>query len=68
MAVAFSEGVEQHIEDSVIVCVTGVDKTVADRLNFRNQIGLDVALKGLREAWHEKHMTSGGIWIYAKVC
>lgn len=65
MAVAYSEGVEEHIEDSVTVCVTGDAKTVADCLNYRNQIGLDVALEGLREAWHEKHMTSDGIWIYA---
>jgi hypothetical protein len=57
MAVAFTEGVEEHIED----IVTGVAKTVADCLNYRNQIGLDVALEGLREAWHEKHMTSDGI-------
>jgi len=64
MAVAFTEGVEEHIED----IVTGVAKTVADCLNYRNQIGLEVALEGLREAWHEKHMTSDGIWSYAKVC
>ena len=30
--------------------------------------GLDVALEALREAWHEKRMTSDDIWRYAKIC
>jgi predicted transcriptional regulator of viral defense system len=65
---AFTEGVEEHVVDGVTVRVTGVAKTVADCFKYRNKIGLDVALEGLREAWHEKRMTSDEIWRYAKVC
>lgn len=65
---ALTEGVEEHIVDGVAVRVTGVAKTVADCFKYRNKIGLDVALEALREAWHEKRMTSDDIWRYAKVC
>ncbi len=41
--------------------MTGVAKTVADCLKYRNKIGLDVALEALREAWGKKRMTSDGL-------
>lgn len=65
---ALTEGVEEHVVDGVTVRVTSVAKTVADCFKYRNKIGLDVALEALREAWHEKRMTSDDIWHYAKVC
>jgi len=65
---ALTEGVEEHVVDGVTVRVTSVAKTVADCFKYRNKIGLDVALEALREAWHEKRMTSDDIWRYAKVC
>ena len=65
---ALTEGVEEHVVDGVTVRVTGVAKTVADCFKYRNKIGLDVAMEALREAWHEKRMTSDDIWRYAKVC
>lgn len=65
---AFTEGIEEHVVDGVTVRITGVAKTVADCFKYRNKIGLDVALEALREAWHEKRMTSDDIWCYAKVC
>lgn len=65
---AFTEGVEEHVVDDVTVRMTSVAKTVADCFKYRNKIGLDVALEALREAWHEKRMTSDDIWHYAKVC
>lgn len=65
---AFTEGVEEHVVDSVMIRITGVAKTVADCFKYRNKIGLDVALEALREAWHEKRMSSDDIWRYAKVC
>ncbi len=66
--IALTEGVEEHAVDGVTVRVTGVAKTVADCFKYRNKIGLDVALEALREAWHEKRMTSDDIWRFAKVC
>ena len=65
---ALTEGVEEHAVDRVTVRVTSVAKTVADCFKYRNKIGLDVALEALREAWHEKRVTSDDIWRYAKVC
>ena len=65
---ALTEGVEEHVVDGVTVRVTGVAKTVADCFKYRNKIGLDVAMEALREAWHEKRMTSDDILHYAKVC
>jgi predicted transcriptional regulator of viral defense system len=65
---ALTEGVEEHVVDGVNVRVTGVAKTVADCFKYRNKIGLDVAMEALREAWHEKRMSSDDIWRYAKVC
>ncbi len=65
---ALTEGVEEHDVDRVTVRVTCVAKTVADCFKYRSKIGLDVALEALREAWHEKRVTSDDIWRYAKVC
>ena len=65
---ALTEGVEEHVVDGVTIRITGVAKTVADCFKYRNKIGLDVALEALREAWHEKRMTSDDIWHHAKIC
>lgn len=65
---ALTEGVEEHQVEGVTVQVTSVAKTVVDCFKFRNQIGLDVALEALREAWHAKRVTMDELWHYAKVC
>ena len=65
---ALTEGVEEQVVDGVTIRITGVAKTVADCFKYRNKIGLDVALEALREAWHEKRMTSDDLWRYAKIC
>jgi len=65
---AFTEGVEEHLVDAVMIRVTSVAKTVADCFKYRNKIGLDVALEALREAWQAKRMSSEEIWRFAKVC
>ena len=65
---ALTEGVEEQVVDGVTIRITSVAKTVADCFKYRNKIGLDVALEALREAWHEKRMTSDDIWRYAKIC
>lgn len=65
---ALTEGVEEHQVEGVTVQVTSVAKTVVDCFKFRNQIGLDVALEALREAWHAKRVTMDELWHYAKIC
>lgn len=65
---AFTDGIEKHVVDGVTIRVTSVAKTVADCFKYRNKIGLDVALEALREAWHNKRMSSDEIWHSAKIC
>ncbi|GHU38031.1 transcriptional regulator [Betaproteobacteria bacterium] len=65
---ALSEGIEEYIVDGVAVRVTSVAKTVVDCFQYRNKIGLDVALEALHEAWREKRMTSDEIWRHTKIC
>lgn len=47
-------GVENHIIDGVSVPIFGVAKTVADLFRYRQTVGVNVALEGLREALRQK--------------
>ena len=46
---ALTDGVEVHQIEGVPVRITSVARTVADCFKYRNKIGLDVAIEGLRE-------------------
>jgi predicted transcriptional regulator of viral defense system len=61
-------GVEEHDVDRVAVKIYSPAKTVADCFKFRNKIGLDVALEGLRETWRSRKATMDELWAAAKVC
>jgi predicted transcriptional regulator of viral defense system len=65
---ALTEGVEEHVIDSVPVRVTNVARTVADCFKFRNKIGLDVALEALQEAWRVKSVSMDELWHFASLC
>ena len=65
---AFTEGVEERRIQGVLVKVYSVAKTVADCFKFRNQIGTNVALEALRDAWRSKKVTADELWHHAKVC
>lgn len=47
-------GVEHHLIDGVTVPIFGVAKTVADLFRYRQTVGVNVALEGLREALRQK--------------
>ena len=47
-------GVENHVIDGVSVPIFGVAKTVADLFRYRQTVGVNVALEGLREALRQK--------------
>lgn len=47
-------GVENHRIDGVSVPIFGVAKTVADMFRYRQTVGVNVALEGLREALRQK--------------
>ena len=46
----------------------GAAKTVADCFKFRNRIGRDVALEGLREGWRARRFTMDQVIRYARIC
>ena len=65
---ALSTGIESYQISGLPVRVYSPAKTVADCFNYRNKIGLDVALEALRECWRERRSTMDEIWRYAKIC
>lgn len=65
---AFSTGIEEHQVGGVVVRIYSVAKTVADCFKFRNQIGTDVAVEALRDAWRTRKVTADDLWQSAKVC
>lgn len=65
---AFTEGIEECRIEGVSLKVYSVAKTVADCFKFRNQIGTNVALEALRDAWRSKKATADELWHHAKVC
>jgi len=64
---SLTDGVEEHLIDSVPVRITSIARTVADCFKYRNKIGLDVALEALREAWTNKLVTMDELWHFAEV-
>jgi hypothetical protein len=64
----YSEGVETVERDGVRLRVYGIAKTVADCFKHRNKIGLDVALKALKEARAQHKASADELWHHAKLC
>jgi len=62
-----SAGVETHKVGNVAVKIFSPEKTVADCFKFRNRIGLDVALEGLKMCL-AKNGSRAGILEYARIC
>jgi predicted transcriptional regulator of viral defense system len=54
---AYSFGIREHVINGVAVKIYSPAKTVADCFKFRNKVGLDVAIEGLREAWRSRKVT-----------
>ena len=65
---ALTEGIDEHRVEGVQVKIYNPAKTVADCFNYRNKIGLDVALEALREVIRERKCTADELWHYAKIC
>jgi predicted transcriptional regulator of viral defense system len=64
---AFTFGVEEHLIHGVTVKIYSPAKTVADCFKFRNKIGLDISLEGLREAWKSKKASIDELVEAAKI-
>ena len=63
---ALTNGVERHRIEGVDVSVYGPGKTIVDCFRYRNKIGLDVALEGLREGLRRRRCTPDQLWRYAR--
>jgi predicted transcriptional regulator of viral defense system len=63
-----SAGIETHLERGVPLRIFSPGKTVADCFKFRSKIGIDVALRALRDGWREKRFTIDELWHFAQVC
>jgi predicted transcriptional regulator of viral defense system len=63
----FSAGIEKHEIDGVRVKVYCPAKTVADCFKFRSEVGLDVVLEALRDAWRKRKVTMADLDRFAKI-
>ena len=54
-------GVTKHLIDGIEVPIFEPAKTIVDCFRFRNKVGLDVALEGLREGLRSKRATADQI-------
>ena len=66
--VALTEGIETHRLEGATVRIYSAAKTVADCFEYRNKVGLDVALEALREAWRDRRFTMDRMHRYARIC
>jgi predicted transcriptional regulator of viral defense system len=65
---ALVAGIETHTLDSVSIRIFSAEKTVADCFKFRNKIGLDVAIEGLKLCMERKRSRPQELLQYARVC
>lgn len=59
-------GVERHRIEGVDVPVYEPAKTVVDCFRYRNKIGLDIALEGLKEGLRRRRVTPDQLWRFAQ--
>ena len=61
------EGVEHHKIEGVVVSVFDAAKSVVDCFRYRNKLGLDLALEGLREGLQRRAFTVDQLTNYANL-
>lgn len=66
--VTYSEGFDRHVLDGVAVPIYSPSKTLADCFKFRNRIGLDVAVEGLRVYVRSANLRVDELIHYSKLC
>jgi len=65
---AFTEGIERHKVDGVVVRVYSPEKTLADCFKYRNKLGLDTVLEALRLYRTRKRTKVDELMRFARVC
>ncbi len=63
---AMTEGVERYSIQSYKVHITNPARTVVDCFRYRNKIGIDIAMEGLREGIRHRKCTPDQLWQYGK--
>lgn len=65
---AYTEGVETHGLDGVIVRIYSPEKTLADCFKFRNKVGLDTVVEAVRFYRERKRVKVDDLMRYAAIC
>lgn len=63
---ALTQGVKRHLIEGIEVPIFEPAKTIVDCFRYRNKIGLDIALEGLREGLRTKRATPDQLWEFAR--
>ena len=63
---ALTDDIERYSIEGVDVPITGPARTIIDCFRYRNKVGLDVAMEGLREGLRSRKATPDQLWTYAK--
>lgn len=63
---ALADGVKRHVIDGIEVPVFEPAKSIVDCFRYRNKIGLDIALEGLREGLRSGRVTPDQLWEFAR--
>ena len=64
----YTSGIEEHRIDGAPVKIYVTEKTLADCFKFRNKIGMDVVLEGLKLYKKRKQFDLTALLRYAKIC
>jgi len=64
----YTAGIEHHETKAGHVRVYGPEKTVCDLFRFRNKLGEDLALEGLKEYLKRRNRDLNKLMTFAKVC
>ena len=65
---AYTQGVESHELDGVIVHIYSPEKTLADCFKFRNKVGLDTAVEAVRFYRERTRVKVDDLMRYAAIC
>ena len=63
---ALAGGVKRHLIEGVEVPIFEPAKSIVDCFRYRNKIGLDIALEGLREGLRSRRVTPDKLWEFAR--
>ena len=63
---ALEDGVKRHSIEGIEVPIFEPAKTIVDCFRYRNKIGLDIAMEGLREGLRTKRATPDQLWEFAR--